>query len=502
MSSPTVFISYSRKDTGFVRQLARDLERAGYDPWWDIADLRGGQAWAAEIDKQIRACDLVVVVLSPDSNRSQWVSKETLRASEIGKPIVPVMCRASELPLPLIDYQYVDFRSRYADGLDSLLQALSVLPKGITPRPKPPHEHGKSLYTALLAVAMLTVVIGLAWGFRAPLSALFGQAPTSQPAVVVPSVSTEPPPTESGTSSQDATVAVGGQADVAATAQWLQADDDNDGLTNGEESARQTDPRSPDTDGDGVNDGDEINLIGSNPTVPDLGRMAGTIIYDHQPVSNFTQAPAEIWLMTPDYAHVPAILHYDPQTGRYEITGVKPGKYHAGVRVEAGYPYDDLSAGDYSSILSGMNDNIEVPPNSGTISRDLDAIHNIHLLEPVDNQELRTSVGDPPEVLYPPGFGPSVETFEWAPVPGAAYYQARIVLSDSESRNAIDLNYRNERLSTTTYHPNLDISPTGTYYGFSVDAYNEADELIAVFDNWYKNGFGGWFEFTVKAPDW
>jgi len=39
-----IFISYSRKDMDFVRKLAGDLETAGYDVWWDITDLQGGDA--------------------------------------------------------------------------------------------------------------------------------------------------------------------------------------------------------------------------------------------------------------------------------------------------------------------------------------------------------------------------------------------------------------------------------------------------------------------------
>ncbi|MGE3540533.1 MAG: IPT/TIG domain-containing protein [Candidatus Tectimicrobiota bacterium] len=39
-----------------------------------------------------------------------------------------------------------------------------------------------------------------------------------------------------------------------------QADDDGDGLTNGDELARGIDPTSPDTDGDGIADGDEVAL--------------------------------------------------------------------------------------------------------------------------------------------------------------------------------------------------------------------------------------------------
>ena len=45
-------------------------------------------------------------------------------------------------------------------------------------------------------------------------------------------------------------------------------DCDYDGLTNAEEAALGTDPLDPDTDGDGLTDGDEVNIFKSNPKNP------------------------------------------------------------------------------------------------------------------------------------------------------------------------------------------------------------------------------------------
>ena len=46
-------------------------------------------------------------------------------------------------------------------------------------------------------------------------------------------------------------------------------DSDNDGLTDDEEQQLGTDPNNPDTDGDGLNDGDEVNVYNTNPTLVD-----------------------------------------------------------------------------------------------------------------------------------------------------------------------------------------------------------------------------------------
>jgi hypothetical protein len=40
-----VFVSYSRKDIDFARKLAGDLEKAGFETWWDISNLKGGDDW-------------------------------------------------------------------------------------------------------------------------------------------------------------------------------------------------------------------------------------------------------------------------------------------------------------------------------------------------------------------------------------------------------------------------------------------------------------------------
>jgi hypothetical protein len=69
-------------------------------------------------------------------------------------------------------------------------------------------------------------------------------------------------------------------------------DIDGDGLSNTQESALGTDPRNPDTDGDGLSDGAEVNTYGTNPLLADtdgdgLSDGAEVLIYGTNPkVSN------------------------------------------------------------------------------------------------------------------------------------------------------------------------------------------------------------------------
>jgi hypothetical protein len=54
--------------------------------------------------------------------------------------------------------------------------------------------------------------------------------------------------------------------EISGNSKYIEKDSDNDGLKNWEETLWRTDPKNPDTDGDGANDGEEIKL-NRNPLV-------------------------------------------------------------------------------------------------------------------------------------------------------------------------------------------------------------------------------------------
>ena len=124
-----VFISYSRKDTKLARRLATDLENAGFEAWWDISDLKGGDDWVRVIPAAIAASKFFVVLLSPDSIQSEWVSKEYTYALINRMKIVPAMIRPCSVPFALNTINYVNFiTDDYETGFNNLLVALGSLP--------------------------------------------------------------------------------------------------------------------------------------------------------------------------------------------------------------------------------------------------------------------------------------------------------------------------------------------------------------------------------------
>src|SRR5512145_2368732 len=119
-----IFITYSRKDIDFVRKLAEDLEKAGYNVWWDLTDLRGGDDWPRVIPAAIEASQYVIVVMSPNSAVSDWVEKEYTQALGLRKKIIPLMLRLGPMPFALNTLNYVNFASgEYAENFKNLLTA-------------------------------------------------------------------------------------------------------------------------------------------------------------------------------------------------------------------------------------------------------------------------------------------------------------------------------------------------------------------------------------------
>jgi len=129
-----VFISYSRKDVNFARRLAADLEEAGFDVWWDISDLKGGDDWVRFIPTAIESSQYFVVLLSPASIQSEWVAKEYSYALRLRKKVVPAMIKPCDVPFALNTINYVDFvHDEYEVALNKLLKALDGIPRPITP---------------------------------------------------------------------------------------------------------------------------------------------------------------------------------------------------------------------------------------------------------------------------------------------------------------------------------------------------------------------------------
>ena len=124
----TTFISYSRANSDFAVRLAKDLKAEGHDIWLDQLDIPTGSRWDDELEKALRTCSTFLIILSPESIKSQNVKDEIGYAIDKGKHILPLMIKQCEIPFRLRRFQYVDFtKEDHDDYKERLRETKSLL---------------------------------------------------------------------------------------------------------------------------------------------------------------------------------------------------------------------------------------------------------------------------------------------------------------------------------------------------------------------------------------
>jgi hypothetical protein len=131
-----VFLSYSRKDEGVVKALARGLEAARREVWFDH-DLVGGDAWWDTILTHIRDTSVFIFALSDASLHSKPCRLELDYALALDRPILPVEVGPVESfrMSPVAELQVIRFRP--ADVQTGMAVLAAVMDVDQRPRPLP-----------------------------------------------------------------------------------------------------------------------------------------------------------------------------------------------------------------------------------------------------------------------------------------------------------------------------------------------------------------------------
>lgn len=134
---PSVFLSYSAQDALEARKLEYDLALAGIDVWSD-RKLQFGDDWRQVIAESLRSSEVILVLVSPSSLRSQWVTREWKTALMSSKRVIPVLregVKFEDLPRELAKHQaaflYGDNSTVIQDlvaGIESWSQSTEPLP--------------------------------------------------------------------------------------------------------------------------------------------------------------------------------------------------------------------------------------------------------------------------------------------------------------------------------------------------------------------------------------
>jgi hypothetical protein len=93
----TIFLSYSRGDAQQADHWVAALEQFGYRVWIDRSGIRGGQQWMATIVRSIEEAQALLLLLSPNSVRSDNVRREIDLAVQVKKRIIPVEIQATTI---------------------------------------------------------------------------------------------------------------------------------------------------------------------------------------------------------------------------------------------------------------------------------------------------------------------------------------------------------------------------------------------------------------------
>lgn len=110
------FISYSTKDEEFARRLYSRMREEKLRVWFAPEDIKGGRKLYEQIEQAIQLHDRLLIILSEESMRSEWVLSEIRRArkAEMREN------RRKLFPIRLVDFETVQNWERFdADsGMD------------------------------------------------------------------------------------------------------------------------------------------------------------------------------------------------------------------------------------------------------------------------------------------------------------------------------------------------------------------------------------------------
>lgn len=102
-----IFINHSNQDKSYALQLAAELQQRGFTPWVADKNILPGQKWVKAIHQSLVGCAAMIVVMTPEANRSKWINRTISEAEVLKKPIIPLLLRGRRF-FRLNDIQFDD----------------------------------------------------------------------------------------------------------------------------------------------------------------------------------------------------------------------------------------------------------------------------------------------------------------------------------------------------------------------------------------------------------
>ena len=139
MAAPEVFLSYSSRDRDLAERLARDLSKQGIPVFLEQDSLEPGHRWEEQIRNALERAEAMVVLLTPASLDSQWVTMEwRVGLESSSRRVIPVLAGGvgfEQIPLELGDLQWIHLGDDYRAGVAAIADAVRVAPSLPDPTP-------------------------------------------------------------------------------------------------------------------------------------------------------------------------------------------------------------------------------------------------------------------------------------------------------------------------------------------------------------------------------
>jgi hypothetical protein len=122
---PKVFLSYSRQNEQVAKELQRRLRDEDVFVWRDKTNIGGSVEWAKALESALARLEALVVVVTAESAKSEWVERECRDFAGMGKRIFPYIAdprSRADLPGHLKALQYID--GTQDDGFRQLAKTL------------------------------------------------------------------------------------------------------------------------------------------------------------------------------------------------------------------------------------------------------------------------------------------------------------------------------------------------------------------------------------------
>ena len=123
-----VFISHSSLDNAPAREMKNWLELQGFEHTFldfdEAAGIRPGADWERTLYREIEKSEAVILILTPNWQKSRWCFAEYAQARALGKAVFPVIETVTDDELIARDVQHLDLTVDREVGLEQLSRAL------------------------------------------------------------------------------------------------------------------------------------------------------------------------------------------------------------------------------------------------------------------------------------------------------------------------------------------------------------------------------------------